>query len=275
MKSTGHNTNMSAPVFSPSSVYWRVNRDLSMALAGPRAVLMQIAHPLVAAGVAEHSQFRRNRLGRLYRTALAATLITFSSRRFALRALAAIARKHKPVHGTLRISTGMYPAGTPYRADDPELKLWVLSTITDSALKVYEQFVAPLTNGEREEYYRDSLAALDFFGVSRDIAPQTYVEFEAYIQRMLHTQVAVGDDARTIAAALFSRSIVGIALRASSQPGIGLLPEQVRREFGFAWSARQDNRLKKAATFSRRLRKHVPAIFCSSPAATISEWVYR
>lgn len=274
MKPAEHNTNMSAPIFSPSSVYWRVNRELAMGLAGPRAVLMQIAHPLIGAGVADHSQFRKNRLARLYRTSLAATLITFSSRKFAMRALRTIATRHKPVHGTLRIGTRAYPAGTPYNADDPELKLWVLCTITDSALKVYEWFVAPLSNCEREDYYHDSLAALAFFGVPRHIAPQTYAEFETYMAEMLATKIEVGEDARNIAAGLFSHSVMGTALRLGSVAGIGLLPETMRQQFGFGWSARQDRWLRKAGLLSRRLRKHVPVILCSSPAATISQWIY-
>ena len=81
------NEDMGQPLFSPSSVFWRVNRELASGLAGPRAVLMQIAHPLIAAGVAEHSRFRERRFARLYRTSLAAAAITFGSRDFALRAV--------------------------------------------------------------------------------------------------------------------------------------------------------------------------------------------
>src|SRR6185436_20584615 len=68
---------MKPSLFRSSSVFWRVNREITTGLAGPRAVLMQIAHPLVAAGVADHSRYRDARFGRLYRTALAAASITF------------------------------------------------------------------------------------------------------------------------------------------------------------------------------------------------------
>src|SRR6185436_1240334 len=118
---------MSKPLFSPKSVFWRVNRELACGFAAPRAVLMQIAHPLGAAGVAEHSQFRKHRLARLYRTSLAAAAITFGSRDFALNAVRSINRKHQQVHGVLREQAGIFPAGTPYDANDPELKLWVLA----------------------------------------------------------------------------------------------------------------------------------------------------
>src|SRR2546428_1372125 len=97
---------MGQPLFSPSSVFWRVNRELASGLAGPRAVLMQIAHPLVAAGVAEHSRFRQHRLARLYRTSMAAAAITFGSREFALRAIRSVNEKHRQVHGVLKAPEG-------------------------------------------------------------------------------------------------------------------------------------------------------------------------
>src|SRR2546422_8458611 len=103
---------MGQPLFSPSSVFWRVNREIASGLAGPRAVLMQIAHPLIAAGVAEHSRFREHRLARLYRTSVAAAAITFGSRDFALRTIASINRIHQRVHGTVRTQAGTFPAGT-------------------------------------------------------------------------------------------------------------------------------------------------------------------
>src|SRR5438034_8644184 len=105
---------MGQPLFSPSSVFWRVNRELASGLAGPRAVLMQIAHPLVAAGVAEHSRFRSHRFARLYRTSLAAAAITFGSRDVALRVVRLINQKHQKVHGVLRERAGSFPAGSPY-----------------------------------------------------------------------------------------------------------------------------------------------------------------
>src|SRR5262245_30248417 len=123
---------MRSPLFSPKSVFWRVNREIACTFAAPRAVMMQIAHPLVAAGVAAHSQFRKHRWARLYRTSLAAAAITFGTRDFALRAVRSINQKHQRVHGVLSEQAGVFPAGTPYDANDPELKLWVLSTITDS-----------------------------------------------------------------------------------------------------------------------------------------------
>jgi uncharacterized protein (DUF2236 family) len=141
---------MSQLNFQPTSEFWRVNRELAVSLAGPRAVLMQIAHPLIAAGVAEHSRFRRHRLARLYRTSLAAAAITFGTAELAARTVRTIDRRHGAVRGTLRTATGAFPAGACYDARDPELMLWVLSTITDSALTLFDRFVSPLSIAHRE-----------------------------------------------------------------------------------------------------------------------------
>src|SRR5262245_55644034 len=136
---------MGRPLFSPSSMFWRVNRELASSLAGPRAVLMQIAHPLIAAGVAEHSRFREHRFARLYRTSMAAAAITFGSRELVLRMTASINRRHDRVHGALRTEAGAFPQEQRTMPNDPELKFWVLGTIIESTLLVNELFVSPLS----------------------------------------------------------------------------------------------------------------------------------
>jgi uncharacterized protein (DUF2236 family) len=266
------NVGMKQPLFSPSSMFWRINREIASGFAGPRAVLMQIAHPLVAAGVAEHSRFREHRLARLYRTSMAAAAITFGSRDFALRAIESINRRHARVHGLLQTQAGVFPAGTPYDANDPELKLWVLSTITDSTLLVYDQFVSPLSNDQRQEYYHDSLAVAKLFDVPEHLTPPTYLDFQLYMRHMLESGVVtVSGTACEIGRELFSPSIEGNLLFLVSAIGIGLLPERLRSEFGFKWDRRREIWLSRTARLSRSARGCLPSILCSSPFATWSE----
>jgi uncharacterized protein (DUF2236 family) len=265
---------MKPPLFRSSSVFWRVNREIVSALAGPRAVLMQIAHPLVAAGVADHSRYRDARFGRLYRTAMAAASITFCSEDLALRAIQSIDRKHIKVHGVLRKAAGVFPEGTHYDANDPELKLWVLATITDSTLLVYDLFVKPLSMSEREEFYRDSLLLAKLFSVPDRIIPPNYGDFQTYMKRMLSGNVIqVSDSAREIAHALFAPTLAGKALYAGSVVGIGLMPHRLKQEFGLPWSLRRERWLLRSARVHRSVRKHIPSVFCSSPVATFTELV--
>ena len=262
---------MGRPLFSTSSAFWRINRELASGMAGPRAVLMQIAHPLIAAGVAEHSHFRVHRFARLYRTSMAAAAITFGSRKFALRVIRSINQRHQQVHGVLRAQAGVFPPGTPYDANDPELKLWVLSTITDSTLLVYDLFVSPLSDDARQQYYSDSLTVAKLFAIPDHLIPPTYLDFQSYMSGMLESDViTVSDTARDIARGLFSSSIEGTLLLLGSAIGIGLLPERLRWEFGFQWSRRRETWLCRMAALSRRVRGRLPSILCSSPMATLS-----
>ena len=235
---------------------------------------MQIAHPLVAAGVADHSRYRDARFARLYRTAMAAAAITFCGEDLALRAIRSIDRKHLKVHGVLRKAAGVFPSGTPYDANDPELKLWVLATITDSTLLVYDLFVKPLSTTEREEFYRDSLLLTKLFGIPDSIVPPTYGDFQTYMKAMLEGGIIqVSDTAREIADALFAPTLAGKALYAGSIVGIGLMPNRLKQEFGLPWSLRRERWLLRSAQAHRGVRRHIPSVFCSSPVATFTELV--
>jgi len=263
---------MAKPLFSPKSVFWRVNREIACSLAAPRAVLMQIAHPLVGAGVAEHSQFRKHRLLRLYRTSLAAAAITFGSRDFAFRAVRSINRKHEQVHGVLRAQAGSFPAGTPYDANDPQLKLWVLSTITDSTLLVYDTFVSKLSAEDRQGYYADSLKVGELFGIPESIMPPTYDDFRSYFDDMMRGDaIHVSDEARDIVRALFARTPSGLLLFAGSAVSIAMLPERLRDEFGFRWKFAGRSLWQRVPPVCRVLRRYTPSLLCAHPAATFSE----
>src|SRR5262249_8987441 len=153
----------------------------------------------------------------LYRTAMAATAITYGSREFALRAVRAVNQKHRAVHGVLKVDSGIFPAGTPYNANDPELKLWELNTITESTLLSDELFVSKLSMQERCQYYSDSLVAADLFDIPSAIVPQTYDDFLEYMDHMMNSgAMQVSNQAREISRALFARTPSGMLLFAGS-----------------------------------------------------------
>ena len=131
---------MAERLFHPTSVTWRINQEPALLLGGGRALLMQLAHPGVAASVAEHSDFRQRPLTRLIRTLELTLALTFGTREEALAA----ARQINAVHQRVR--------GLGYSATDPRLLLWVHATLIDSALVTYEAFVAPLAAADRETY---------------------------------------------------------------------------------------------------------------------------
>jgi uncharacterized protein (DUF2236 family) len=169
-------------ILAVDSVARRINRETFMLLGGPAAVLMQIAHPLVAAGVHEHSAFRRSPFRRLVRTADTTLAIVFGERATAERALKRIDRSHGPVHGRAA-------DGRAYRAKDPRLLLWVQATLVLTSLRWYESVIGRLSDAERESYWDDGKFFARELGVSEVLLPRTVADLERYEAEMLRTDV--------------------------------------------------------------------------------------
>ncbi len=190
-------------LFGPGSVTWRVNREAVLLLGGGRALLLQVAHPLVAAGVAAHSQFRSEPLRRLWRTLDLTLTITFADAARAIAAVRQIERVHARVHGRLRADVGPFKRGTRYDANDPELLLWVHATLVDTALLVYERFVAPLPGKAKAAYYEESTIAARLFGIPEHLIPPRLADFRVYVKRMVSGDtLAVSAASREIAASI-------------------------------------------------------------------------
>lgn len=168
--------------FPPESEIWRVNRYANGLLFGPAAVLLQIAHPRVAQGVADHSDFREDALGRLRRTLSTVNRIAFGTVAEAEEMRARLSAVHGGVKG--EISEGM--AGpSRYSAFEPELLMWVLATLIDASIKGYEFVWEPLSMERRERFYRDFRRFGTFFGLGEEEGPQNYGEFVEYYEEML------------------------------------------------------------------------------------------
>jgi uncharacterized protein (DUF2236 family) len=135
--------------FAPESVIRRVgNSPLTPFLGGGAATLLQVAHPLVAAGVVMHSAHRGDVWHRLERTMRALYLITFGTKADAERTAEAVQAVHARVHGRLDVQLGCFPPGARYSASDPELMLWVHATLVEVSLTVYQRFVCALSTAE-------------------------------------------------------------------------------------------------------------------------------
>src|SRR6476659_2281805 len=135
----------SESLFTDDSMLRRVIREQVVGLSGPRALLMQAAHPVAFAGFFAHTGALDEPYERLARTAQVMDLIAWGTREEADRATRRVRAMHKRVRGTLAEPAGRFPAGTPYAADDPALLLWVLACLVDSALVVFQKYVRRLT----------------------------------------------------------------------------------------------------------------------------------
>jgi uncharacterized protein (DUF2236 family) len=120
-------------LFGPDSATWRVIGDPAAFIGGVRALLVQAAHPEVAAGVFDHSRYREDPLGRLSRTSAYVTATAFGAMPEVERAVLAVRRAHRPVQGVSHRERA-------YSADAPELAAWVHNALTDSFLEAYLRF---------------------------------------------------------------------------------------------------------------------------------------
>jgi uncharacterized protein (DUF2236 family) len=227
--------------FPPESVIRRIgNSPLVPFLGGGPAVLLQMAHPLVAVGVVEHSDYRRDLWKRLLRTLRALYLMAYGTKAEAERAGAAVQAVHADVRGTTSAPLGPFPAGTAYSADDPGLMLWVHATLVEASLAVYTRFVEPLTGDEQERYYREMALVARLFGTPAAVLPQSLAEFRDYFGAQLAGgEIVVTQSAKDVAAVILEARLpapMRVLVPAHRLATGGLLPPRLRAEYGLRWS---------------------------------------
>lgn len=250
-------------LFGPDSVTWRVNREAVLLAGGGRALLLQVAHPGVAAGVAQHSDYQEDPWGRLIRTLDVTTRMVFGDMQAAARAARDLHGAHASVHGETA-------DGTPYSARDPDLLLWVWATLVDSALLVYGRYLRPLPIGDVHRYYEEQKRFAAACGVPDGHWPETYPDFTAYFQEMVAGELRVTPDARAVADAIM-RPRVPWPLRPLFAPNtlitIGLLPAELRRQYGYDWGPGRERLLAASTVAVRGVLPLLPKVAREFPAA--------
>jgi uncharacterized protein (DUF2236 family) len=256
------------------STTWRLHREVVLLAGWGRAILLQIAHPLVAQGVADHSGFaaeRWARVGRLKRTVEAMLALSFGTAEESAAAAAGINRIHDRVHGRLPEAAGEFASGAGYSAHDPALLAWVHVTLVDTFLLTYERFVAPLTPAERDRYCLEATVSAPLLGMTPNALPRTAAELDDCMERILASdQIAVTGTARHLADEIVSRGLPWPArplLALARLPTIGLLPAPIRKAYGFEWTPRQERALQLLSAASRRSLPLLPPLLRYWPAA--------
>jgi uncharacterized protein (DUF2236 family) len=240
--------NSAAGLYGPTSEAWRLNREAMLLLgAGPRALLLQVAHPLVAEGVDQHSDFRADPWRRLLNTLRSYLAIVYGT---APRARAEIRRLnalHHTIGGPVRDAAARAAHGATYRARDPELSMWVHATLVDSTIVANDCWIAPLSRDRRARFYEETRPIGRALGIPDDLLPADLEAFETYVAGRYADDGPVhpSPTARAIAAAILSPPLGPVVpalgwlpartYRWTFWPAIGLLPEHVRREYGFEW----------------------------------------
>ena len=257
-------------LFGPGSLVWKVDREAAVLVgSGARALLLQVAHPKVAAAVAEHSRYGEDPMGRLQGTLDAIYAFGFADTPEALQWVHRVNDIHEHVRGSLPLAVGARATGEPYSALDPTLLLWVYATLIDSALVAYDHFVGRLSPVEQDGFYQEMRRVGHVWGIPPALFPPTLAALRDWMQEMIATgQVAVSEQGRTVAGRLVRPParwmpeplFLPVALNA-----IWLLPPVIRRQFGFRWGPRRAAFMRVLAAASRRLLPFLPPVVREVP----------
>ncbi len=225
--------------FASDSMLRRVQGERVLMISGPRALLMQAAHPLAVEGLLAHTTELDDPYTRLRRTAEVMSAIGFDSREKADRMTRRVRAMHRRAKGVLETDAGPFPAGTPYAADDPALLMWVLFTLVDSGIVVYERFVGRLSSDEKERYWADFRIVGNLFGLADADMPADLAELDDYREEMYASgDLYVSDWAREQARSIVLDPPVPIGLRPLVEwvnfITVALLPDQIRDQYGFS-----------------------------------------
>lgn len=247
-------------LFGPDTVTARVVSESVLLLGGPRALLMQLAHPAVAAGVAHHSGFEADPFGRLLRTLEAMTTISFGPPPARDATVARLRRVHDTVTGALE-------DGEPYEANDPSLLLWVHATLIDTVLEVERRYLGYLSADERSMFYDESRVLASAFEIPERLVPATLPAFEDYMAAQEGT-LQVSPTARKLARSiLFPR--VPLVPSPFWEPirlvTVDMLPRLLREGYGLRWDRNRKRLLRTSQLAVRAVLPRIPRLVRNLP----------
>jgi uncharacterized protein (DUF2236 family) len=247
-------------VFGPASLTWRVDREAAVFLGAGRALLLQLAHPWVAAAIAEHSRTFADPIARFHQTFNTVFTMVFGTRDQALAAARRLHRRHAAVTGILPWTAGRFAAGSHYRANEVSALRWVHATLVETALLTHDLVSPALTDSEREKYWVEARLFAALFGLRQADLPSNWTSFIAYNEAMLRSDIlTVSPAARKIAEQIFS----GCATKLRAPKWYlalttHLLPERLRGEFGLVFGEREQRSMNLALALIRRLYPRLP-----------------
>jgi uncharacterized protein (DUF2236 family) len=253
-----------ALVPGPGSISRRMVGDARVMAGAGYALLLQVAHPTVGAGVTEHSQFKADPWGRLWRTLDYVTMTVYGGAKMA----AATGRRLREMHKQIR---GVKPDGGHYSALEPEAYAWVHATLALTAVEVIPRFVHPLRRDQVEEFWAEWRRLGRVVGVRERDMPLGYGAFREYCSQMMSERLertdAVDDLLMTLRGPVPAPPFIGsrtwaalrpLALHELRGPSLWLLGPRLRERFGVRWSRTQELEARAMARASRAATPVLP-----------------
>jgi uncharacterized protein (DUF2236 family) len=249
-----------ADIFGPRSISWRVDREAALFLGAGRALLLQLAHPWVAAAIEQHSDTLENPLGRFHRTFRLVFTLVFGSLEQSLDAARRLHQRHARINGTLPRASGPFPAGSAYCANSIAALRWVYATLVETSVMCHALVLPPLTPAEQARFYQESQFFAGLFGIPRRHLPDDWSGFCAYMAAMLASDtLTVSRTTRSMAHRLLAGADGWLRAPASYLALTAeLLPPRMREAFDLAYG--EPERLVAA-----RLRHRVRAVYPHLP----------
>jgi uncharacterized protein (DUF2236 family) len=246
----------------PDSVTWRISRDGVVFLGAGRAALLQLAHPYVAHAVEQHSETRRDPIGRFNRTFLHVYGIIFGDLDAAIASARRVRGIHDGVHGAIDEDVGRFARGHRYHAHDAGALLWVFATLVETSVMAFEIGYGPLSDADKEGYYQEIRRFAHLFGLRDDFLPVDWPAFTAYCAGMYAgDDLAVGRPAREVAAFLLAARGAPLSpvMPWYATLTAGMLPPRLRAAYGLAFSPADERIYEGSLRAVRRAWPRLPA----------------
>ena len=195
-----------AGLFGPGSLAWEIGSDVALFAGGGRAALLQLAHPMVAYAIDQHSRTRADVLGRFQRTFDNVFAMMFGDLEAAFAAARRVHRVHARIHGVIPEAVGGWAAGTPYHANDAGALRWVHATLVDTTLEIRRLIDGAPPPHVLDRYVFEMNRFALLFGIPRTLLPADHAAHVKYMTEMLASdRIAVAPCAREMAAFLIGR----------------------------------------------------------------------
>lgn len=249
-----------AGLFGPASLTWRINREAALFLGAGRAALLQLAHPWVAAALAEHSTVMTRPIARFHNTFRIIFTMVFGSLAQATAAARHLYSMHTHIQGQMPEEVVQYERGSHYQANEVAALRWVFATLVESAVMAHDAVLPPLAPSEREKYYAESCMLAGLFGIPPQALPESWEAFADYNREICASgALGVGAGARAMAHNLLAGAGSWIHpphwYRAVTTMW---LPPRFRDEFGLFYGAKEKNSAERALRVLQQVYPRIP-----------------